>query len=154
MAFEDITKKQLKGIDLSVKAVSKRFPFVESWKFTDDYQKYSSNLYIDLIVDYKKIGEYYGFKLLPVYEQKLLNNPDSFKSSFLGTFFEGGYRYDTPEYKEYIHRWWSRAQDVKEYTDIIYKSLPEDFQILWSSERFPEYKYPINLSVQDFIQKN
>jgi hypothetical protein len=154
MAFEDLTKKQLKGIDLSVKAVSKRFPFVESWKFADDYQKYGTTLFIDLIVDYKKIGEYYGINLQPYYEKKLTDRPDSFKSSFFGTFFEGGYKYDTPEYREYIHRWWLRAQDIKEYADLIYKSLPEDFQILWSTERFPEYKHPINLNIQDFIQKN
>jgi hypothetical protein len=154
MAFEDITKKQLRGVDLAIKALSKKFPFVEGWKFSHDYQKYNSNLFIHLIVDYKKIGEYYGVELQPYYEEKLLKNPDYFKSSFIGTFFEGNYTYDTPEYKEYIHRWWSRAQDLKGYLELIYKSLPEDFQMLWSTERFPENKHPISLNVQDFVQKN
>ena len=46
MAFEDLTKKQLRGVDLAIKALSKKFPFVEGWEFSDDYQKYNSNLFI------------------------------------------------------------------------------------------------------------
>lgn len=153
MAFENITEKQLRGIDLTIKAVSKKFPFVQGWEFAKDYQNYNSTLFINLIVDFEKVGEFYGYEMIPYYAKKISTDPDLFISSFFGSFFQEGYKYDSPEYHEYIHRWWLKAQDVKEYLDHMYKTLPEDFQIFWSSERFPEYKHPIGLNLENFKQK-
>jgi hypothetical protein len=54
---------QLKGINLVIKGVAKRYNFITGWELAKDWDKYSSMLLINLIVDLDKVGEYYDVKM-------------------------------------------------------------------------------------------
>jgi hypothetical protein len=63
----DLTDKQIRGIDLVVKSVSKKYPFILGWEFTETWKKYHYHLYIDLYVDWKLISEFYNEPLRDFY---------------------------------------------------------------------------------------
>lgn len=58
----DSDKLIKKGIDITINALKQEFPFVVGWESTDPYQEYKMTIYIDLIVDYDKVQEYYGLE--------------------------------------------------------------------------------------------
>jgi predicted nucleotidyltransferase len=54
---------QLKGINLVIKGVAKRYNFITGWELAKDWDKYSVMILINLIVDLDKVGEYYDVKM-------------------------------------------------------------------------------------------
>jgi hypothetical protein len=56
-----------KGIDISVKLLSKKFPFVVGWKHATPMDQYEYSLYIYLKLDVEKVKEYYGLELDYIY---------------------------------------------------------------------------------------
>lgn len=54
---------QLKGINLVIKGVAKKYDFITGWELAEDWDKYPSMLLINLIVDLEKVGEYYDVKM-------------------------------------------------------------------------------------------
>ena len=56
-SIDHATEKQIKGIDLAVRATKKVFPFIKGWEFTPDWEKYSTVIYINLIVDFVELGK-------------------------------------------------------------------------------------------------
>ena len=59
---EEVSKQQIdKGIDIVVNGLKKEFPFVVGWKLHDNYDEYITSIYIDLVVGYEKVKEFYGF---------------------------------------------------------------------------------------------
>lgn len=67
MRDNNFTDKQIRGIDLTIKALSKKFPFIEGWEFTEDFIKYDVSLYINLYVDLDELKEYVGEKEVKEY---------------------------------------------------------------------------------------
>ena len=59
----DFGDNQLKGINLVVKGVAKKFYFITGWELAEDWDKYPSMLLINLIVNLDKVGEYYDVKM-------------------------------------------------------------------------------------------
>ena len=61
---------QLKGINLVIKGVAKRYNFITGWELAKDWDKYPSMLLINLIVDLEKVGKYYDVKMLDYWLQE------------------------------------------------------------------------------------
>jgi hypothetical protein len=54
MANKEIVEfgdKQLKGINLTIKGVAKKYPFITGWELNDNWDKWFSLVIINLIVD-------------------------------------------------------------------------------------------------------
>jgi hypothetical protein len=56
--MEGLTDKQIKGIDLAVKAVRKKYPFITEWGEYDKWEDYSVRLYVNLKVDPQLLADY------------------------------------------------------------------------------------------------
>jgi hypothetical protein len=48
----NFTKKQLRGLDMVMDKVMKKYSFVKGWKFSPIYEKYAVTIYLDLYVDF------------------------------------------------------------------------------------------------------
>ena len=68
-----------KGIDVVVSILNKQYPFIVGWEKNGDWEESTYYLYIDLVVDYKKVMEVYGLPLKPYY----INYPNGTKLSQL-----------------------------------------------------------------------
>jgi hypothetical protein len=56
--MEGLTDKQIKGIDLAVKAVRKKYPFITEWGEYGDWENYRVRLYVNLKVDPQLLADY------------------------------------------------------------------------------------------------
>jgi hypothetical protein len=56
-------EKQMKGINLAVKALAKKFPFVTGWELSDNWDIHFNIININLIVDLEKVREYYNVEI-------------------------------------------------------------------------------------------
>jgi hypothetical protein len=58
-----------KGIDISVKLLSKKFPFIVGWKLAEPLDKYEYSIYINLKVELESVKDYYGLDLDELYKK-------------------------------------------------------------------------------------
>ena len=49
---DDLTEKQIRGVDLVVKSAAKKYPFIKGWEFQDGWDRYFAHLYINLFALY------------------------------------------------------------------------------------------------------
>ena len=54
-----------KGIDIAVKVLKKRYPFIIGWEYSNDPDKWAYVIYINLEVDHIKSMEFYNLKPHP-----------------------------------------------------------------------------------------
>jgi hypothetical protein len=145
----DLTDKQIRGIDLVVKSVSKKYPFILGWEFTETWKKYHYHLYINLYVDWKLISEFYNQPLRDFYinypEQvgggaSLFSYLDFDKSvATQDSFFEKGY---------------NEGMKIKSLMENLYNGLPEEFQVFFTHVGvLGNDKHVAVLTVDEFIQK-
>ena len=63
------TDKEKKGIDMILKTLHKKYPFIIGWEFTDNNpNKYSTMVGIDIIVDVDKLSEFYQKQIVSTFE--------------------------------------------------------------------------------------
>ena len=63
---EEISRDDLnKGIDIAVKVLKKRYPFIIGWEYSNDPDKWAYVIYINLEVDHIKSMEFYNLKPHP-----------------------------------------------------------------------------------------
>jgi len=146
---EELTPLQIKGINLTVKSASKKFPFIKGWKFTKDYNRYKTQVYIDLFVDWEEAASFYGRKLNPFYKKD-----NSKYSSGILTFMRDNLNVTGPEFNAHIEESFSETSKIKGFLEEIYKHLPKEMIPTWQSEFNPNTYYPKNLGIDNFIQYN
>jgi len=55
----EFTEKEIEGITLIVKSLSKRYKFIKGWEFNEKYKKYKTFTLINIIIDLKGVLEQY-----------------------------------------------------------------------------------------------
>jgi hypothetical protein len=56
---ENFSNKQIKGINMAVKALSADYDFITGWELGEKAYQYGSVIFINLIVDLDKVNEFY-----------------------------------------------------------------------------------------------
>ena len=136
---EEVSKQQIdKGIDIVVNGLKKEFPFVVGWKLHDNYDEYITSIFIDLVVGYEKVKEFYGLKPKMMYDIKYIKNR---QVAYLLTPFH--YEDNFDPYLE--------SQKLSEYVFEMYEYIPDELKLeeshTYGSVR-TNYK---GLKVDDFI---
>lgn len=137
---DDINKKQLRGIDLVVKALSKSYPFIKGWNF---YKKtYTSVIFITLTINIRELTEYVKGTLDPYWTEKHKTEPLSVFS--LGTTIS-----DIPVENDV-----RKLRDtIEEKGKTLYDSLPDELTVYNDMESVIDegrYFFRVNLTVFDF----
>jgi hypothetical protein len=141
----NLTKYQKKGIDIVIKSVNKKYPFIKGWDFYPKWKNYTANLYINLYVDFKGISEFYNIPIHPYY----INYTDSIDVSFgkqLSLF-----SHLKPSKSDFIsmHKESKVIQDKIESTmNDLMGSLPEEFRVFYT---FNSDEYSSHLSIGEFV---
>ena len=135
---EEVSKQQIdKGIDIVVNGLKKEFPFVVGWQLHNDYEEYRTSIYIDLVVEYEKVKEFYGLEPKMMYDLEYIKNR---QVAYVITPFEYEDKFDP--YKE--------SQKLGEYVFEMYDFIPDELKL---EERYT-YGSVVNykgLKVDDFI---
>ena len=145
------TEKQIRGIDLIVKSVKKKYPFIRGWEFNKDFEKYVVHLYINLIVDFDEVAKFYKDDIHLVYKDRRI----PLISSLLLTFLESNnfLGFDNPKRQEFFEYNYNETKKLTNLVSQLYKTLPEEFLIYYNYESWNGEikKYEVDLSVSEFF---
>jgi|688.fasta_scaffold139959_4 hypothetical protein len=146
----EFTEKQIRGIDLVIKSAKKKYPFIRGWEFHKNFKDYVAHLYINLIVDFDEVAEFYKDTLSPFYKERKM----PLISSLLLTFLSSNYNsiFDSPERQESFNRNYNETRKVTNFIENLYKNLPEDFLIYYDLDKWDGSRGQllVTLAVSDF----
>jgi hypothetical protein len=146
MEEKELTPNEIRGVDLIVKSLMKKYNFIQGWEPDDEYMKYDNTLFIHLLVDYDKVSDYFGMRIRPSIKNLLnMKDPEWWGRELysLTAFLDEpeGYTggYDT-------------KTNMRNLTETLYKQLPPQLQRTYT---FPSYdgdkQIPVVLQIHGFV---
>lgn len=146
MEEKELTPNEIRGVDLIVKALKKKYNFIQGWEPDKDYKQYDNTLFIHLLVDYDKVSDYFGMRIRPSIKTLLnMKDPEWWGRELysLTAFLDEpeGYTggYDT-------------KTNMRNLTEHLYKQLPPQLQRTYT---FPSYngdkEVPVVLQIHGFV---
>ena len=122
--MEQLTKKQLRALDIMIKSLSKKYPFIIGWKPSEDFLNYDSLLNIDFMVDYKKLAEFFEADTIDRWE-KIIEEDGPYSAYSLGGMFD----YDKfPHIKDLS---FDTTENIERLLNTVNEELPEDMSITY-----------------------
>lgn len=70
----------IEGLNLIIKKLSKIYPFVIGWEFDEDYLKYKTTLFLNLIIDYDKLIQFYPELKMSSHIKRYIRDLGQYKS--------------------------------------------------------------------------
>ena len=151
---KDITPIKRKGIEMSVKGLHKKFPFIIGYKDDESVDQYESAHYIDLIVDLNKLSEYMDVPVNPFWSVHA-SDPSYQKIYAIWSYLkfpnEVDYTKDIHNHPGYI-----LGEDIRETVETIYELLPEQYKLYYESDTSyitPPPIYPVRLKINGYIMR-
>jgi hypothetical protein len=148
---KDITPMKRKGIEMSVKGLHKKFPFVIGYR-DDITEQYSSAHYIDLIINLDKLSEYMDVPVRPYWKEVIKNNPSGEMVYAMYAFlnFEDDYR-DLKDNPGYVLQ-----EEMRDTLNGIYSFLPDEYKMFYESNSgwiTPTPIYQVTLKINGYLMK-
>lgn len=136
-------EKQMKGINLAVKALSKKFPFVTGWELSDKWDKYYNIIFINLIVDLEKVEDFYNVKIDDYWINRWKSDEIEDTSYILSTV----YKTDLDNLAE--------TNKIKDNLEKLYSNLPDDFTIQYKfeDESLSKFENKCFINIHNFVNK-
>ena len=128
--MEQLTKKQYRALDMMIKAISLKYPFIIGWKPSEDFLKYDTMLNIDFMVDYDKLAKFFNADTNNSWKRIIEDEGGSYHMYSLGGPFN---------YKKYPHikdLSYDTSENIERILSDINEQLPEDIRITYQYENF------------------
>lgn len=149
MRDNNFTKKQLRGIDITISAARKTYPYIKGWEFSNGYEKYETTLYIILLVEIDKIEKVFNTKITNYHEKEIKLNPDKIYSTPT-SMLEDNTIFGSDEWDEKITKSVEYSMELKKFVAKLYENLPEEYKIYYSSNLYPEHMHETSLGVDGY----
>jgi hypothetical protein len=143
-----ISEKQIKGIDLAVRATKKVFPFIKGWEFTPDWEKYSTVIYINLIVDFVELGKTMDMEVKSYFFYKFKIYGEFTTSAILAPFEWG--EYESEQWKDMSQASLSLAKKIRGTLKQAYEFIPDEMSIF---NNVSSSSFKPSLVAEDYIQR-
>lgn len=151
--MSELTKRQEKGIDLVVKSLRKRFPFIKGWELSEDNERFQVTFFIELLIDFFEMAEFYGKEIRPAWARRYrMDGPKDIYSSSLAAMIDiddGEPMFDGPTFNEM----YENNSEIKKYLANVYGMLPDEFKIVRNDGKdfFGNLRYK-DLSIDNYKQ--
>jgi hypothetical protein len=148
-----VSEKQIRGIDLAVKATKKVFPFIKGWEFTPDWERYSTVIYVNIFIDFIELGKFLNMEVREYHLDKIKSGEEFVTGAILTPFDWGDYGTDN----------WEKMADVShnlrlkinETLSKAYQFIPDGMSIFYSvGSGALRDDYKPNISADNFIHKS
>lgn len=152
---DNFSEEQIKGLDLSIKALSKRYKFIKGWKFIENYNQWKAYLYINIIVDWSEVAKFYNKEFKPYWEESF-NKGEKIESSLIDTYIFVNPSSTDSDYQSYFEKSFEETKKIERQLNSIYSSLPTEFQILktFKSSFGSDDTSPVEIYIEHFINGN
>ena len=128
--MEQLTKKQLRALDLMIKSLSKRYPFIVGWEPSEDFLRYDTMLNIDFKVDYDKLAKFFNAETDETWKRIIGDEGGSYPTYTLGGLFNYD---DYPHIKDLSY---NTSENIERILSDINEQLPEDIRMTYQYENF------------------
>jgi hypothetical protein len=146
MENKELTPNEIRGIGLIVKALQKKYNFIQGWNVDDDYLKYDNTLFISLDIDMDKVSDYYGFRVRPTIKRLM----DDREPEWYGRDISNPTVFlDLPDNNDDGYQ--SKVR-MNELANTLYQQLPQKLQRRYISQTsVGEYEHLVNINIFEFI---
>ena len=118
-----------KGIDVVVSILNKQYPFIVGWEKNGDWEESTYYLYVDLVVDYKKVMEFYGLPLKSFY----INYPDA-----IGELISKGEAFAYPtsllDFEQTGKDPYLESKEIKNTLEESYELIPIEYKLIYEKQ--------------------
>ena len=145
MEENELTPNEIRGLDLIIKSLKKKYNFITGWSPVDDYLKYDNTLFLSLDIDMEKVSDYYGFRIRPIIKQFMLDKDAYWFGRDISnpTVF-----LDLPDNNDEGYQ--SKVR-MNELSNTLYKQLPEKLQRTYVYKLYNgEQIYPVVINIHSF----
>ena len=144
-----LNDKQMRGIDMVINAIMKKYKFIKGWELYPDHEKYDSVIFINVIMDYQEFANTYKYYTEPnrYTFKRTAGNPATYMGRDKKDYDSMYYDKDKLLYEEVK----LIKEDIETSAKELYHNLPEEFHSTFSTESFPESKHPRSIMITEFI---
>jgi hypothetical protein len=146
MEEKELTPNEIRGVDLIVKSLKKKYNFIQGWEPVNDYTKYYNTLFVTIKIDYDKVSDYFGMRIRPSIKLHLNNKDPEWwgREVYSLTAF-----LDEPEGYTGGYDTKTRMRDLGEH---LYKQLPPQLQRTYPYDYLNKTEQiPVVFKVHGFI---
>lgn len=145
MEQKELTPNEIRGIGLIVKALQKKYNFIQGWNVDDDDLKYDNTLFISLDIDMDKVSDYYGFRVRPTIKRLM----DDREPEWYGRDISNPTVFlDLPDNNDDGYQ---SKKHMNEISNTLYKQLPEKLQRTYQYNTFDGIQnYPVVINIVSF----
>ena len=144
-----LNDKQMRGIDMVIKAIMKKYKFIKGWELYPDHEKYDSVIFINVIMDYQEFADTYKYYTEPnrYTFKRTAGNPATYMGRDKKDYDSMYYDKDKSVYEEVK----LIKEDIESSAKELYYNLPEEFQSTYATEMYPDEQYPRSIMITEFI---
>jgi hypothetical protein len=123
----NFNEKQIKGLDMVMRALAKQYKFVKGWQLDTRYEEYMYTLYIDLFIDINDLAEQTNNYINKnrVGEKKGSSIFFALTPNKNGEPLEGF----TPEWDQFVNDSYEYGKEIRDKMNFLYIKLPYEFKI-------------------------
>ena len=147
-----INDKQMRGIDMVIKAIMKKYKFLKGWELYPDHEQYDAVLFINVIMDYQEFADTYKYYTEPnrYTFKRTAGNPATYMGRDKKDYHSMYHEKDKSLYNEVK----LIKEDIENTTKELYYNLPEEFHSTFSTNDYPDRKHPRSIMITEFIDTN
>ena len=106
---------------MTVKSLKRKYNFVIGWKPSRDFDEYNIS-FIDIIVDYDKVSDYFGVPIRPYSKQRFIERDPEYIGSTsyaLDAYLTSPIGWKVP---------YNTKKDMEKWCEFFYSQLPQEYQ--------------------------
>ena len=142
-----LNDKQIRGVEMVIKAISRKYKFVKGWELYERNEKYESVLFINLIMDYQEFADTYKYYTRRNKHQRITTSSIAAYMSKSEEDFNKPYDEKNTLYDEITNIRNEMEKSIKQ----LYDNLPEEFISHFYLDSSPDKPHPRTIMISDYI---
>lgn len=142
-----LNDKQIRGIDMVIKAICRKYKFIKDWELYEKHENYESVLFINLIMDYQEFADTYKY-----YTRR--SKYHRISTSTIGAYMSKSEEdFDKPydEKNTLYHEISIIRTEIETSINELYNNLPDEFISYFNLNSLPDKPHPRKITVSDYI---
>ena len=148
-----LNKKQVRGIEMVINAIKKKYKFIKGWELYPNHEQYDAVIFINVIMDFQEFADTYKYYTEPSkykFTKRTASNPATYMGRDKKDFDSKYSEKDKSLYEEIK----IIKQNIEDTTTELYKNLPEEFQSTFATKLYPDIQNTRTIMITEFIDTN
>ena len=145
-----LNDKQIKGIDMVIKAIGKKYKFIKGWELYPEHEQYDAVIFINVTMNFQEFADTYKYYTEPSrykFIKRTASNPATYMGRDKKDFDSHYHERDMSLYDEVR----LIKEDIERTTKELYQNLPEEFQSTFATASYPDIQNTRSIMITEFI---